>query len=234
VAAFEELLQEHGVWRGQGFAVAEETLPSGYAALDRELPGGGWPAGALTEILAGREGIGELSLLMPALARVSNSGKRIVWLAPPHVPYAPALAAAGIDLTQLAVISAPGRHEALWAAEQVLRSGACHALVAWFRNARYAELRRLGVAAAASSACAVLVRPREALRESSPACLRLELDAAAGALLIHIVKRRGAPCAAPLTLPLKRPVHALGRAPFREPAAAGARAHRRVGLPVHA
>ena len=57
------------------------------------MPGGGWPTGARTEILSGRAGIGELQLVLPALAALSWAGKRVVWLAPPHLPYAPALAA---------------------------------------------------------------------------------------------------------------------------------------------
>jgi hypothetical protein len=194
------------------------------------LPGRGWPTGALTELLTGAEGVGELQLLLPALGALSWAGKRIVWLAPPRLPYAPALAAAGIDLAQLAFVQVTGRREALWAAEQVLRARCCHALVAWLRHARYDELRRLAVAAEGSPALAAIFRPREAFAESSPAALRLALQPDA----LHILKRRGAPAAAPLRLPLPRPGHALVRAPFPAPSAARARPARRLGLPVHA
>jgi hypothetical protein len=234
MTALEEILQRHPVWRGQGSVQQIPAVPTGYAQLDAELPGGGWPAGALTEILCDREGIGELSLLLPSLAALSTGGKRLVWLSPPHLPYAPALAAAGLDLTQLALVRAPGRRDALWAAEQVLRSGACHALVAWFGNARYQELRRLAVAAEAGRAFVALFRPLEAARESSPACLRLCLEPAGAELGVRILKRRGAPAAATLRLPVKRPLHALGRPPFRQSAARVAGTDRRVGLPVHA
>ncbi len=235
-AALESLLQEHAVWRGGAVSCAAPALPTGYASLDRELPGGGWPAGALTEILGEREGIGELQLLMPALAALSWAGKRVVWLAPPHLPYAPALAAAGIDLAHLAVVRAPGRRDALWAAEQVLRSASCHALAAWLPGARYEELRRLSVAAEASGAWLTLFRPLEAAQESSPAALRIALhpDPEGDALSIHILKRRGAPAAAPLRLPVKRPVHALGRTALPATAAGRARDDRRLGVPVHA
>ncbi len=234
MAALEEILQRHPVWRGGALASALPALPSGFAALDRELPGGGWPAGGLSEILGGPEGIGELQLVLPALARLSWAGKRVVWLAPPHLPYAPALAAAGINLAQLAVVRAPGRRDALWAAEQVLRSGSCHALLAWFSSARYEELRRLAVAAEAGCAWVALFRPLQAAPAASPAALRLALQPAGDALSVHILKRRGAPAAAPLTLPLNRPVHALARTSFPAPAAGHARGDRRLGLPVHA
>jgi cell division inhibitor SulA/protein ImuA len=233
MAALEDILQQHSVWRGAGFARPAEVVATGYGTLDRELPGGGWPSGALTEILGGLKGIGELQVLMPALAALTTAGKRIVWLAPPHLPYAPALAAAGVDLTNLAVVRAPGRRDALWAAEQVLRAGTCCALLAWFHRASYPELQRLATAAESGRALVALFRPREAEREPSPACLRIALEPAAGQLALRILKRRGPPAGAPLHLPLKRPAHALGRAPFSAPASRELRAHRRLGVPVH-
>src|SRR3954464_9903821 len=106
MAALSEILQQHPVWRGSGsVSVGGSTtacIATGFPALDAELPGGGWPTGALTELSGLQEGIGELQILLPTLARLSSAGKRIIWLAPPHLPYAPALAAAGIDLAHLA------------------------------------------------------------------------------------------------------------------------------------
>jgi hypothetical protein len=210
------------------------AVPTGFAELDAVLPGGGWPAGALTELLVGSRGIGELGLLMPALARLTCAGKRVVWLAPPYLPYAPALAAAGVDLPHLALVRAAGRRDALWAAEQALRAGSCHALLAWLPTPNYQHLRRLAVAAEASRAFLALFRPPQAAAESSPACLRLALEPAEGGLQVHVLKRRGAPLAAPLLLPVKRPFHALGRAALSRPFARDARAARGLGLPVHA
>ena len=230
----EDVLQRHPVWRGGALTGAAPALPTGFPALDAELPGGGWPSGALTEILCNHQAIGQLGLLLPALAALTRAGKRVVWLAPPHLPYAPALAAAGIDLTQLAVIRAPGRRDGLWAAEQVLRAASCHALLAWLPRARYPELRRLAVAAEAGRALVALWRPTEALHESTPACLRLALEPAAGGLAVRLLKRRGAPLAVPLLVQVKRPVHALGCPASARPRAGDARADRRLGLPVHA
>ena len=233
MALLENILQRHPVWRGGAPGAFSDVISSTYPELDQALPGGGWPTGALTEILSGRQGIGELQLVLPALAALSWAGKRTVWLAPPHLPYAPALAAAGMDLAQLAVVRAPGRRDALWAAEQVLRAKSCHALLGWFPRASYEEMRRLAVAADGGRAWVALFRPPEAARESSPAALRIALDADGDALALRIFKRRGAP-AAPFSLPVPRPFHALGRTPFPVPAAGRARADRRLGLPVHA
>ena len=232
--ALEQVLKHPRVWRGNSLAGGMPAVPTGFGELDPVLPGGGWPSGALTELLASARGIGELGVLLPALARLTCAGKRVVWLAPPHLPYAPALAAAGIDLPHLALVRAAGRRDALWAAEQALRAGSCHALLAWLPAADYPQLRRLAVAAEASRAFVALFRPPQAAAESSPAGLRLALEPAEGGLRVQVLKRRGAPLAAPLFLPVKRPFHALGRAALPGTVERGARAARRVGLPVHA
>jgi hypothetical protein len=234
MAALEEILQRHPIWRGGAFARLAATLASGYAELDRELPGGGWPSGGLTELFCSLEGIGELALLMPALAGLTSAAKRVVWISPPHQPYAPALAATGLDLAHLAVVRPVGGRDALWAAEQALRAASCHALVAWLRHARYADLRRLAVAAESSRAFVALFRPLAAAPEASPAVLRIALEPQDGILALRILKRRGVPLAAPLHLAVERPFHALGRAPLSMPARPDARADRRLGLPVHA
>src|SRR5258708_11573060 len=103
--SFAALLDRPDIWRGDSLSRAgTPTIPCGFPGLDAELPGGGWPAGALTEILPAHEGIGELRLLGPALAGLSKRGLRLAWIAPPHLPYAPALAAAGNDIANLFVV----------------------------------------------------------------------------------------------------------------------------------
>jgi hypothetical protein len=238
MVSLESILQQHPIWRGAAPTAVSQTVPTGYTELGRALPGGGWPIGGLTEVLGLQEGIGELQLVLPALAKLTAAGKRVVWLAPPHLPYAPALAAAGVDLVHLAVVRAPGRRDALWAAEQVLRAGPCHALIGWFRHAKYEELRRLAVAAEASRAFVALFRPREAAHAPSPACLRLALEPAGEQLFVTILKRRGTPVATPLRLPVRLsqfgPVHALGRPAIPRSPVRDARTPRRLGVPVHA
>jgi len=227
MASLAEILQRQTVWRGgapAGAAVA--AARTGFAALDAELPGGGWPVGGLAELLCPTEGIGELQIVLPALAALTSAGHRIAWLAPPYLPYAPALRAAGVRLDRLTVVRAPGRRDALWAAEQALRSGAFHALLLWLPQASYPELRRLAVAAQAGPGFALAFRPPQAACESSPAVLRLALEPAeegsSGEIALRILKRRGLPLAAALPISIKRPVHALGRAPLSAAPAPGA------------
>ena len=217
-----DILQRQAVWRGGAVPAASAgpavpAAPTGFAGLDAGLPGGGWPAGGLVEVLCRTEGIGELQIVLPALAALTGAGHRVAWLAPPYLPYAPALRAAGVRLEQLTVVRAPGRRDALWAAEQALRARAFHALLLWLPRPGYAELRRLAVAAQGGPGFALAFRPPEAACESSPAVLRLALEPAAqaaGQPAVRILKRRGLPLAASLPLPIERPVRALGRAPF--------------------
>ena len=211
-ATLDELFRRHRLWRGgRATQRAVAALPSGFPSLDRRLPEGGWPSGALTEILTAVEGGGELQLMLPALASLSAAGRRIVWLAPPHLPFAPALVAAGIELRNVAIVRTPRRREVLWVAEQMLRARACHALLLWCRDVRYAELRRLSVAADASHALVALFRPQQTAQTPSPAALRLGLAPTVDGLELRILKCRGPRSEGPLRLRVDRPVHALDR-----------------------
>jgi hypothetical protein len=212
-----KILRPETAWSGVSRSDSPSAAPTGYQLLDSQLPDGGWPAGGLAEVMCQAEGVGELQVVLPTLAALTQAGHRIAWLAPPYLPYAPALKAAGIRLGGLTVVRAPGRRDALWAAEQALRSGAFHALLLWLPRATYPELRRLAVAAQDGPGFVLAFRPLEASCEASPAVLRLALEPAAeagGEPAVRILKRRGLPLAAPLVLPIERPVRALGRAPL--------------------
>jgi cell division inhibitor SulA/protein ImuA len=225
--ALASILRHPDIWCGNRLAASQQPgVPTGFAALDAELPGGGWPAGALTELLPDHEGIGEMQLLIPALGRLSRGGRLIALVAPPHVPYAPALAA-GIDLAQLMIVAPATVRETLWATGQILRSGACGAVLAWLATAKYAELRHLQLAAEEGRSVAALLRPARAALEASPAPLRLALAPAGRQLAIDILKRHGPRLSVPLRIAVKRPIanhHALDSLPFSSPAAGNAAA----------
>ncbi|HEX4334001.1 MAG TPA: translesion DNA synthesis-associated protein ImuA [Usitatibacter sp.] len=200
-ATVAELAKLPGVWRGGELEHASQpSVPTGHAALDRELPGGGWPSGTLTEVLHDGAGIGEVSFLAGALARASEGGRLIAWINAPHLPYAPALGHSGLPLECCLVIRPANKEDALWAAEQVLRSGACGAALLWLAQDDYAWLRRLQMAAQAGRALAVLYRGSAALRLSTPAHLRVLLERDGGWLQVRIPKRRGPPLEQPITL----------------------------------
>jgi hypothetical protein len=184
------LLEHPAIWRGRS-AARLEVLSSGFAALDERLPGKGWPRTGLMEILTARFGSGELYLLLPALAALTRAAaaRWCVWVAPPLMPFAPALVAAGVALDRVAVV---GGARPLWAFEQVLGSGACDAALAWARRPKPREVRRLQLAAERGRTLGVLFRPRSALREASPAVLRLGLEPLASGVRVTLLKGRGA------------------------------------------
>lgn len=189
--------------------------PTGYAALDKELPGGGWPPSVLTELLWAQQGGGEFRLLAPVLRALSAAGETIVLLAPPHRVFAPALAQIGIDIRHLLLVQSEKPADRLWAVEQVLKSASFGALLCWLPQARPDHLRRLQLAAGNSEGLAFVFRPAAAQLESSPAPLRLHCKAApAGQISVEIVKRRGPVAAAPVLVTPQLPAviaHALER-----------------------
>jgi len=214
------------VWRAD--ALARHASPAGvvatgHALLDAELPGGGWPVGALCEILQTHSAQSEWRLLLPTLCVVQGQGARpgaaswVVLVGPPHVPFGPALAALGLDVQQLLWVKASTSAERLWATEQALRCAGVAAVLAWLPQAQAASLRRLQMAALAHARLLFVMRPAAAQRESSPAVLRLLLmqnAAAPDALHIQVLKRRGPPLAHALSLSVRamgqwEPCHAL-------------------------
>ncbi|MCL6507977.1 MAG: translesion DNA synthesis-associated protein ImuA [Bryobacteraceae bacterium] len=194
------VLQHPAVWRGGELArVASPSVPSGFPELDAQLPGGGWPAGALTEIHSDGPGMGELQLTMPAAARLAQSGRWLVLVAPPHLPYAPALAARGVRLARLLLVRAASAEENLWAFEQALRARGCGAVLGWGDFAPERALRRLQLAAESTGALAFLFRFARAI-PASPAALRLHVGRSGGRKVVRILKRRGGGVPAPIVL----------------------------------
>ena len=189
-AAIAHLLANPAIWRGGECAAEPASLPSGFAELDAALPGGGWPRGALSEILIEHDGIGECSLLLPALAALTRAKQRVVFVAPPYIPYPPALAAAGIDLSYVVHIDANAA-DMHWTAEQCLRAGCCGAVLSWMPTTDYQKLRRLQLAAETGAAIGFVFRPLAAAKETSPAALRVQVTTAQGSPKIDLLKCRG-------------------------------------------
>ncbi len=189
-------------WSGRELARVP-TTPTGFAALDAALPGGGWPRGALTEVIHGRAGIGELGLLAPALARISEK-KGVALISAPYQVCGPGWAQREINLSQLLMVQAADPADRLWAASQSLRSGAFGAVLLWLDgSAAEKDLRRLQLAAEGSDALAFLFRPLAVVRQASPAALRLRLSAG---LNVDILKSRGG---SPRSIFLRTAPHAV-------------------------
>ena len=175
VVSLAPLLHDRRLWRGQPTARPLGVEPTGHAALDAALPSGGWPEAALTELLLTADGLGELRLLLPTLARHTRAGHDLALIAPPYLPYPPAWSAAGVDLRRVHVVHADEKQQ-LWASEQCLRSGALAAVLSWPRQADDRALRRLQVAADSGRALGFVMRDARCARNPSPAALRLHCE----------------------------------------------------------
>ncbi len=209
------LLAHPAVWRGRS-AARSRIVPTGFPALDASLPGGGWPQVGLVEILTAHLGVGELYLVLPALAFLTRqpAARWCAWIAPPLEPFAPALAAHGVSLSHVLVVrtdragragragrvgradragwaEAAGR--ALWACEQALRSGACEAALAWMPSVPPRALRRLQLATERGRTLAFLFRTlcERTVREPSNAVLRVAVQPAGEGVRVQLLKSRG-------------------------------------------
>jgi hypothetical protein len=196
-ASLADLLADARVWKLKDASAAPSrpVWSTGKSALDARLPGGGWPTASLIEVLIDATGLGEVQLFLPALVESQRSAAGdvpwLVWIAPPHEPYAPALAQQGVELARLLVVRPASAMEALWAAEQALGSGVCAAVLLWLKGTDERWLRRLKLAAEAGGALGILFRPERHRFESSPASLRLLMTQGEAPARLELLKVQG-------------------------------------------
>ncbi|MCD2513361.1 translesion DNA synthesis-associated protein ImuA [Comamonas endophytica] len=183
------------VWRGTELGGTNgRALSTGYEALDAALPGGGWPTQGLSEVLLAQAALCEWRLLGPALPGfLADRNSRIYLVAPPKAPHAMGLAQLGLAPEQLVWIDVQGPADSLWVTEQLIKSEASGAVLAWLPQARPEQVRRLQVLALHCDAPVFLFRPESALRDASPAPLRVSVALGESwGLEVRIRKRRGA------------------------------------------
>lgn len=190
------------LWRGDALGRGTDTVwPSGFDALDAELPGGGWPGRQLTEVLLPQFSLAEWRLAGPSLRRVVADGAAVAMIGPPKRPHLPGLMQLGLDERHLVWIDARAPSERLWCAEQLIRSNAAGAVLAWMPQAAPEQLRRLQVLAQSFEGPVFLFRPLSARHDPSPAPLRLLATIAVDwALDVQILKRKGPAHDTPLRL----------------------------------
>ncbi len=187
---------------------ADAALPSGFPALDAQLPGGGWPRRTLTELLLAHPGVGEIRLLAACLVATQRAGRLVMLFDPPTALSAGALAQLGFNVDQLLIINTRTRvipgSDSLWALEQALKSGHVGAVLAWLPpRLRTERLRRLQLAAQAHDGPAFVFCEMSAAQRPTAAPLRLALRAGGAEVLsVRVLKRRGPPLDRPLLLAL--------------------------------
>ena len=165
------------------------TVPSGFAPLDAALPGGGWPANVLMEMVVPAWGIGELRLLLPLMLGLQRQGGWLVWITPPYLPYAPALAGLGIDLSRVLLIEPKRDRDVLWTMEKALRASSTGMVLAWPPKLNHGQMRRLQLAAEAGNSLGVVFNTLD--HGPSPAALRLRLKPMEEGVRVRLLKARG-------------------------------------------
>ena len=218
-------LSRLGVWRGDdwqpGGGAATQVQASGHAGLDLQLPGGGWPVGAMSEILLPQHAHPEWSLVASALAAVlkkEQSAQHAVLVAPPLQVFTPALQMSGVAAAQLCCVhpessalafssrrraaGATSDAASIWVSEQALRCRDVGAVLAWLPQSQPPALRRLQLLAAQQRKLLWVFRPEPVRAQASPAPLRLWIEALESCLRVHVIKRRGPPLQQPVDLPL--------------------------------
>jgi len=191
------------VWPGCALGSgSSQVMCSGHAALDAELPGGGWPCQALTEILQVQPGLAEWRLLSPVLAQLVRQGGSVLLIGAPYLPQLPALVREGLPAHRLIRVDAHTQAERLWASEQALKAGCVSAVLSWLPHARPEQVRRLHACATQHPGLFFAFRPLSAQSESSAAPLRLTLALGPSPhpLQVQVFKRRGPAPAQALSL----------------------------------
>jgi protein ImuA len=178
------------LWRGHQLARGVgRVVPTGHDNLSVELPGGGWPIGALVELLSQQPGIGEVRLLQPALSAVAE--RPIALVKPPLIPDTIGLSYVGLPVKKLLRLEPQTTSDALWTTEQILKANSCGAVLVWQEHMRADSLRRLSLHALTADVLFFLLRPLSTQRDASPATLCLVLRPADEGINIEIVKRKG-------------------------------------------
>ena len=197
------------IWRGDVLGSSpDQVVSSGFNELDKALPGGGWSTHSLTELLLPAEGLGEIRLLSQALKHITQSGRNILLINPPHIPYMNAWENLHIDSRRILIVRACKAPERLWVIEQGIKSAAFGAVICWLPEANPQAMRKLQVIARTTASLVFLFRPVSAQFEPSAAPLRILLGPARRhTLSIRLLKRRGTPVVLPIyiTLPQIRP-----------------------------
>ena len=166
-------------------------LPTGYPSLDAILPSTGWPKNALIEMSTPHWGFGELQLLLPLMRTITQQKRWMLWICPPYIPYAPALASAGVDIDYLVTVDADTPcKDAMWTMEKALQSHDCGLVLGWLNHLPNGVVRRLQMAASEGETLGVLFRNHEV--KNSPAALQLRLKHTNQGLHAHVIKARGA------------------------------------------
>jgi protein ImuA len=180
-------------------------VATGYAVCDAYLPWQGWPIGAMTELITDKIGCGEISLLLPAMARLSQQRRSILCIGVPHALFAPALRQVGVDVSRVWQINPSPLlrqyKDHLWSAEQALKTGVPGMVILWSAarsNSTTETLRRLHMACSGRDTLLIHFRDPSCIAQPSPAWLRVGFTVTNTHLRLQVLKCRGQALTRPL------------------------------------
>jgi len=165
-------------------------LSSGFPHLDRLLPGGGWPTGGVTEILAQRGHMSADKLLLPALAPLSWEGRWVSWIAAER-PARTELLHHGFDISRVLTVQPRPQEHPLELAEQALAADNCGAILVWLDRLERFPVSRLQQAARGGDTAVFLFLPPSATAQPLVGELRIYVSTHSRRLGVEILACRG-------------------------------------------
>jgi protein ImuA len=147
---------------------------TGWPTLDRTLPSG-VRRGSLVELVGAGPGSGTGTVAGTLTRAACRSPGVVVIVDPAGEFYPPALAASGVPLDRLIVVRPETDADALWAADQALRSRAAAAVWLWRDRLTPVDSRRLKLSAADGGALGLVLRSDDK-RQSTAADVQLTVQ----------------------------------------------------------
>lgn len=192
VSKIKNLLQNQAIWQASDKQKVRPVASTGYSQLDKQLHYSGWPQGCLSELLLSNNGIGEIRLLSPLIASLNRQAGYIGWINPPYLPYAPALAAQGLQLDKMLLIRTTSLQDTIWSAQQAMASKACAAVLVWLPKKQLTtEIRKLSLATKAGNCWGFIIRDHHLQQQASSAALRLVMQTQSNKQQLEIIKQPG-------------------------------------------
>ncbi|TMP38793.1 recombinase RecA [Pseudoalteromonas citrea] len=182
-----DLLQRQQlVWHGNEQLSNVERVSTGIKTFDKYLQGG-LPKHGVIDIQA-PHGIGEIRVLLPYL---KQQERLTVFINPPGYVNGHGLFHLGFDTTRLLVVHPDNDIDALWSAEQCLKSGACSSVILWQDRLAIHQIKRLQLAAEQGGALQFIMRNNTSSHLSLPVSLCLKFAAHNKGLEVSINKQKG-------------------------------------------
>ncbi|MEZ9057025.1 translesion DNA synthesis-associated protein ImuA [Vibrio pelagius] len=176
------------IWKGLQPSTQGQAHSTGYPELDNQL-NGGFPTHGVIEVES-QSGLGEIRLLTPYLAQ--QSAQRLaVFINPPGHVCGEFFDAQGVPLHNILVITPSSDIEALWAAEQCLKSGACHSVLLWGTELEIHQTKRLQAASETGRCLQFHFKSRSHNQLSLPVSLSMKLSPHHLGLKVEVIKRKG-------------------------------------------